>query len=354
MSILVTGGAGFIGSNYILDWLAECDEPVINVDKLTYAGNPHNLAAVKDKHDGYSFVQCDINDYDQIVQLLKKHGIRAIVNFAAESHVDRSIHRPEDFIQTNIVGTYRLLEAAKEHWGALPEEDQEAFRFLHISTDEVYGSLEPDDPPFREGDCYRPNSPYSASKASSDHLVRAYHQTYGLPAIIVNCSNNYGPFQLPEKLIPMCIFNALSGDPIYIYGDGQQIRDWLYVKDHCKAIRLVLDQGLAGKTYNIGGEAEKTNLQVVHAICEILDRTTPGSGGNSYAEQIEFIKDRLGHDRRYAIDTTMIKNELGWKPDQTFEAGIEKTVAWYLANQDWVATATGVSYKTWVETHYKK
>ncbi|MBU1450612.1 MAG: dTDP-glucose 4,6-dehydratase [Proteobacteria bacterium] len=351
MCILVTGGAGFIGSNFILEWLSLCDEPVLNIDKLTYAGNLYNLAslAIDQRH---TFVKLDISDYTVILKLLADHKVRAVVNFAAESHVDRSIHGPEDFIQTNIVGTFRLLEAMRTYWKGLADSEKTSFRFLHVSTDEVYGSLGVDAPPFREDNRYNPNSPYSASKASSDHLVHAYHHTYGLPAIITNCSNNYGPYQFPEKLIPLSIHNALAGTPLPIYGDGQQIRDWLYVKDHCTAIQMVLKYGRVGETYNIGGAAEKANLEVVRTICDILDKENPKAGGGSYKEQIAFVKDRPGHDRRYAIDHGKIGREIGWEPTESFTTGIRKTVRWYLANQKWVAEVTSGAYLEWIEKHY--
>ncbi len=349
--ILVTGGAGFIGSNFVLDWLANCDETVVNLDKLTYAGNLQNLAsAAADKR--HIFIKGDIGDYDLVLKLLTEHQVRAIVNFAAESHVDRSIRGPEEFIQTNIVGTFRLLEVGRNYWNVLPEGEKAAFRFLHVSTDEVYGSLEKDAPPFTETHCYEPNSPYSASKAASDHLVRAYHHTYGLPVITTNCSNNYGPYHFPEKLIPLCIHNALAGKPLPIYGDGQQIRDWLYVKDHCSAIRRVLEAGRVGEVYNVGGWNEKSNIDVAKILCAILDEEKPRADGESYAEQIIFVKDRPGHDRRYAIDARKLERELGWKPAETFETGIRKTVRWYLDNQGWVANVTSGAYREWVERQY--
>lgn len=351
MTILVTGGAGFIGSNFVLDWLAESREPVVNVDKLTYAGNPENLASLK-SDDRYFFVQADINDYQQILSLLTQHKIRAVVNFAAESHVDRSIHGPEEFIQTNIVGSFRLLEAVRHYWNDLESPAQQDFRFLHVSTDEVYGSLDKSDPPFAETNQYQPNSPYSASKAASDHLVRAYHHTYGLPVLTTNCSNNYGPYHFPEKLIPLCIQNALSGKALPIYGDGQQIRDWLYVKDHCSAIRRVLEAGVAGEVYNIGGWNEKANLDVVRVLCSTLDEMHPRADQKSYAEQISYVTDRPGHDRRYAIDAGKLEQELGWKPAETFETGIRKTVRWYLDNQDWVRNVLSGEYQTWLDKNY--
>lgn len=349
--ILVTGGAGFIGSNFVLDWLAKSDEPVINLDALTYAGNLENLASLRGD-PRHLFVQGDIGDFDLVARLLAKRQPRAVVNFAAESHVDRSIHGPEDFIQTNIVGTFRLLEAVRAYWGALAEEAKAAFRFLHVSTDEVYGSLAKDDPPFSETNRYEPNSPYSASKAASDHLVRAYHHTYGLPVLTTNCSNNYGPYHFPEKLIPLVIHNALAGKPLPIYGDGQQIRDWLYVKDHCSAIRRVLEAGRVGETYNVGGWNEKPNLEVVHTLCAILDELSPRADGKPYREQITYVTDRPGHDRRYAIDAGKIERELGWRPVETFETGIRETVRWYLDNQAWVANVTSGAYREWVGKHY--
>jgi len=351
MTILVTGSAGFIGSNFVLDWLAQSDEPVINLDALTYAGNLENLASLEgDKR--HCFVKGDIGDFDLVAKLLAEHQPRAVVNFAAESHVDRSIHGPEDFIQTNIVGTFRLLEAVRAYWGGLGDNAKAAFRFLHVSTDEVYGSLAPTDPAFTETHRYEPNSPYSASKAASDHLVRAYHHTYGLPVLTTNCSNNYGPYHFPEKLIPLVIHNALAGKPLPIYGDGQQIRDWLYVKDHCSAIRRVLEAGKLGETYNVGGWNEKPNLDVVHTLCAILDELSPRADGKPYKEQITYVKDRPGHDRRYAIDASKLERELGWKPAETFETGIRKTVQWYLDNQAWVANVTSGAYQNWVGKQY--
>jgi dTDP-glucose 4,6-dehydratase len=351
MSILVTGGAGFIGSNFVLDWFNHHEEPLINLDKLTYAGNIENLQSLEE--DGrHRFVRGDIGDKNLVNALLAEHRPRAIVNFAAESHVDRSIHGPEDFIQTNVVGTFHLLETVRNYWNTLPEEKKAGFRFLHVSTDEVYGSLNKDAPAFSETSRYEPNSPYSASKAASDHLVRAYHHTYGLPVLTTNCSNNYGPYHFPEKLIPLVIHNALAGEPLPIYGDGQQIRDWLYVKDHCSAIRRVLAAGKAGETYNIGGWNEKANLDVVHALCDILDELQPRPDGRSYRTQITFVKDRPGHDRRYAIDATKLERELGWKPAETFESGIRKTVRWYLDNPDWVRNVTSGTYRDWISKHY--
>jgi dTDP-glucose 4,6-dehydratase len=349
--VLVTGGAGFIGSNFIREWFRYSDEPVINLDKLTYAGNPHSLGDVADR-DGYSFVHGDIGDAPLVMDLLERRGIRAIVNFAAESHVDRSILGPSEFIQTNVVGTFRLLECARAYWGSLPEVRKASFRLLHVSTDEVYGSLRPSDPPFSERNRYEPNSPYSASKAASDHLVRAYHHTYGLPVVTTNCSNNYGPYQFPEKLIPLCIHNALLGKPLPIYGDGKQVRDWLYVTDHCSAIRRVLEAGQLGEVYNVGGSSERPNLEVVHALCAALDRVQPRSDGKPYSTQITFVQDRPGHDRRYAIDASKMSLELGWRPSESFESGVEKTVRWYLDHQDWVRQVTSGEYRTWIERHY--
>ncbi|MFH1659286.1 MAG: dTDP-glucose 4,6-dehydratase [Pseudomonadota bacterium] len=351
MAILVTGAAGFIGSNFVLDWLAQSDEPVINLDDLTYAGNLENLASL-DGDARHIFVKGSIGDFDLVSKLLAEHQPRAVVNFAAESHVDRSIHGPEDFIQTNIVGTFRLLEAVRAFHGQLEKTAKNEFRFLHVSTDEVYGSLAKDEPAFTETHQYEPNSPYSASKAASDHLVRAYHHTYGLPVLTTNCSNNYGPYHFPEKLIPLVIHNALAGKPLPIYGDGQQIRDWLYVKDHCSAIRRVLEAGKVGETYNVGGWNEKPNLDVVHTLCAILDELSPRADGKPYVEQITYVTDRPGHDRRYAIDATKIERELGWKPAETFETGIKKTVQWYLDNQAWVANVTSGAYQNWVGKQY--
>ncbi|NJA04852.1 dTDP-glucose 4,6-dehydratase [Methylomonas sp. UP202] len=351
MTLLVTGGAGFIGSNFVLDWLAQHDEAVVNLDKLTYAGNPENLATLQG--DGrHVFVRGDIGDYGLVLDLLKQYQIRAVVNFAAESHVDRSIHGPEDFIQTNVLGSFRLLEAIRAYWGGLDEAGKSGFRLLHVSTDEVYGSLEKIDPPFAETNQYQPNSPYSASKAASDHLVRAYHHTYGLPVLTTNCSNNYGPYHFPEKLIPLCIQNALAGKPLPIYGDGQQIRDWLYVKDHCSAIRRVLEAGKVGEVYNVGGWNEKANLDVVNVLCAILDELQARADGKSYAEQITYVTDRPGHDRRYAIDAGKLERELGWKPAESFETGIRKTVEWYLANQDWVQNVMSGEYQSWLDKNY--
>lgn len=349
--ILVTGGAGFIGANFVLDWLAASDEPVVNLDKLTYAGNLETLASLQGDAR-YVFVRGDIGDGALVERLLVEHQPRAVVNFAAESHVDRSIHGPEDFIQTNIVGTFRLLEAVRAYWGALEGEAKAAFRFLHVSTDEVYGSLGPGEPAFTEQHRYEPNSPYSASKAASDHLVRAYHHTYGLPVLTTNCSNNYGPYHFPEKLIPLMIVNALAGKPLPVYGDGQQIRDWLYVKDHCSAIRRVLQDGTLGEVYNVGGWNEKPNIEIVHTVCSLLDELRPRGDGKSYRDQITFVKDRPGHDRRYAIDARKLERELGWKPAETFESGIRKTVQWYLDNPEWVAHVQSGAYREWVQKQY--
>jgi dTDP-glucose 4,6-dehydratase len=351
-TILVTGGAGFIGSNFVLDWIALGGETVVNLDKLTYAGNLENLVSLEG-NPRHIFIRGDIGDAELTARLLSEHNPRAIVNFAAESHVDRSIHGPAEFIQTNIVGTFTLLEAARAYWGGLEEEKKKNFRFLHVSTDEVYGSLAPTDPAFKETKQYEPNSPYSASKAASDHLVRAYHHTYGLPVLTTNCSNNYGPYHFPEKLIPLVIHNALAGKALPIYGDGQQIRDWLFVKDHASAIRRVLEAGRVGETYNVGGWNEKPNLDVVHTLCSILDELAPRSEGGSYKEQITYVTDRPGHDRRYAIDASKINQELGWKPAETFETGIRKTVQWYLDNQDWVRNVTSGAYQNWVQKQYQ-
>lgn len=349
--ILVTGGAGFIGSNFVLDWLAQSDEAVINLDLLTYAGNLENLTSLLGD-TRHIFVQGNIGDSTLIASLLQQHQPRAIINFAAESHVDRSIHGPADFIQTNIVSTFHLLEAVRTYWDNLHVDAQTKFRFLHVSTDEVYGSLTKNEPAFTEAHPYQPNSPYSASKAASDHLVRAYHHTYGLPVLTTNCSNNYGPHHFPEKLIPLMIVNALAGKPLPVYGDGQQIRDWLYVKDHCSAIRRVLDAGTVGEVYNIGGWNEKPNIEIVRIICTLLDQLHTRADGKSYNEQITYVTDRPGHDRRYAIDASKIARELGWKPIETFDSGIRKTIAWYLANQDWVGNVTSGAYKNWIEQHY--
>ncbi|WP_415844494.1 dTDP-glucose 4,6-dehydratase [Stutzerimonas zhaodongensis] len=352
MAILVTGSAGFIGANFVLDWLAQNSEAVISLDKLTYAGNAENLESLAGD-TRHTFVKGDIGDSGLIAELLEIHQPRAVINFAAESHVDRSILGPEDFIQTNIVGTFRMLEAVRAYHRKLSAEAAEAFRFLHVSTDEVYGSLSPAEPAFTERHQYEPNSPYSASKAASDHLVRAYHHTYGLPVLTTNCSNNYGPYHFPEKLIPLVIHNALAGKPLPIYGDGQQVRDWLYVKDHCSAIRRVLEGGALGETYNVGGWNEKANIDVVHTLCDILDEEQPRDDGHSYRQQITFVKDRPGHDRRYAIDASKLERELGWKPAETFESGIRKTVRWYLSNQHWVDNITSGAYRDWVSKQYQ-
>jgi dTDP-glucose 4,6-dehydratase len=349
--ILVTGGAGFIGGNFVLDWLSDSkNEGIVNLDKLTYAGNLATLKSLDDD-SRHVFVQGDIADYALVLDLLKKHRIRAVINFAAESHVDRSIHGPSDFIQTNILGTFQLLEAVRAYWSELNLTEKEVFRFLHISTDEVYGSLEPSEPAFSELNAFEPNSPYSASKAASDHLVRAWHHTYGLPVLTTNCSNNYGPYHFPEKLIPLCILNALAGKPLPIYGDGQQIRDWLFVKDHCSAIRRVLEAGRLGQTYNVGGWNEKPNLEVVQTICSVLDQLRPKTNG-SYTDQITFIKDRPGHDRRYAIDASKLESELAWRPVETFETGIRKTIDWYLNHSEWVDGVVSGSYRDWLKKQY--
>jgi dTDP-glucose 4,6-dehydratase len=346
--ILVTGGAGFIGANFVLEWCASADEPVINLDLLTYAGNLGNLAGLKD-NPRHAFVRGDIGDRALVDSLLARHRPRAIVNFAAESHVDRSIHGPAAFIATNVVGTFTLLDAAKAHWSALPAAERAAFRFLHVSTDEVYGSLAPDEPAFAETTPYAPNSPYSASKAASDHLVRAYHHTYGLPALTSNCSNNYGPLQFPEKLVPLMIVNALAGKPLPVYGDGQNVRDWLYVGDHCSALRAVLHGGRPGETYNIGGNAEMKNLDVVRTLCRIVALLVPG---RDPARHITYVKDRPGHDRRYAIDASKIRRELSWTPRETFESGLRRTVQWYLDNGAWLASVTSKEYQQWISLNY--
>jgi dTDP-glucose 4,6-dehydratase len=350
--ILVTGGAGFIGANFVLDWLALNDEPVINLDKLTYAGNLETLASLQGDAR-HVFIQGDIGDQSLLTRLLADHRPRAVIHFAAESHVDRSIHGADEFIQTNVVGTFRLLEAVRAHWASLPEAEKNAFRFLHVSTDEVYGSLAPDAPAFTENRAYEPNSPYAASKAASDHLVRAWHHTHGLPVLTTNCSNNYGPYHFPEKLIPLMIVNALAGKPLPVYGDGMQVRDWLYVKDHCSAIRRVLETGTPGETYNVGGWNEKPNIEIVHAICALLDELRPRDDGASYAAQITHVKDRPGHDRRYAVDARKLETELGWKPADTFETGIRKTVIWYLEHTEWVAHAQSGAYRQWITSHYE-
>ena len=349
--ILVTGGAGFIGSNFVLDWLAGSQEAVLNLDKLTYAGNRANLAALRGDAR-HVFVQGDVGDSALVGRLLAEYQPRAIVHFAAESHVDRSIHGAGDFIDTNIVGTFRLLEAARAYWGGLPEKEKADFRFLHVSTDEVYGSLAPGAPAFTEQHVYEPNSPYSASKAASDHLVRAWHHTHGLPVLTTNCSNNYGPYHFPEKLIPLMITNALAGKPLPVYGDGMQVRDWLYVKDHCSAIRRVLEAGTPGETYNVGGWNEKPNIEIVNMVCSLLDELRPRADGESYASQISYVTDRPGHDRRYAIDARKLERELAWKPAETFDTGIRKTVEWYLANPDWVAQVQSGAYREWVAKQY--
>lgn len=349
--ILVTGGAGFIGANFVLEWLGRNDEAVINLDKLTYAGNLHNLDSVQG-HVRHVFIQGDIGDDILIKRLLTEYQPRAVVNFAAESHVDRSIHGPEDFIQTNIVGTFRLLEAVRAYWNDLEDGARQNFRFLHVSTDEVYGTLAPEAPAFNETNRYEPNSPYSASKAASDHLARAYHHTYGLPVLTTNCSNNYGPYQFPEKLIPLVINNALQGKPLPVYGDGMQVRDWLYVTDHCSAIRRVLEAGQVGEVYNIGGWNEMPNIEIVRTICALLDELHPHDDGISYVTQIAYVKDRPGHDRRYAIDARKIERELGWKPAETFATGIRKTVQWYLGNAVWVTNVTSGAYREWVAKQY--
>ncbi|HWY02135.1 MAG TPA: dTDP-glucose 4,6-dehydratase [Candidatus Acidoferrum sp.] len=350
--ILVTGGAGFIGSNFILQQTQDESVAVVNLDKLTYAGNLNNLDSIAVHKDvRYEFVHGDIGDRDLVRQLMEKHEPRAIVHFAAESHVDRSIRGPDEFIRTNVDGTFALLEQTRAYWGALPEPERNRFRFLHVSTDEVYGSLGPDDPPFCETTPYAPNSPYAASKAASDHLVRAYHHTYGLPTLTTNCSNNYGRFQFPEKLIPLIILNARQGKPLPVYGDGKNVRDWLYVEDHCQAIATVLRDGQPGDTYNIGGWNEKPNIEIVETICDLVDEMAPRAG-DSRRGLITFVKDRPGHDRRYAMDAGKIERELGWKPKATFESGIRQTVRWYLENEQWVRNVTSGSYRQWVATHY--
>jgi len=349
--ILVTGGAGFIGANFVLDWLGGSDETVVNLDKLTYAGNLETLTSLKG-NASHVFVHGDMGDSALVDRLLAEHQPRAVVNFAAESHVDRSIHGPEDFIQTNVVGTFRLLESVRGYWSALDAQRKAAFRFLHVSTDEVYGTLSSTDPAFTEDNRYEPNSPYSASKAASDHLVRAWHHTYGLPVLTTNCSNNYGPYHFPEKLIPLMIVNALAGKPLPVYGDGMQVRDWLYVKDHCSAIRRVLEAGRLGETYNVGGWNEKPNIEIVKTVCALLDEMRPRADGKGYAEQISYVTDRPGHDRRYAIDARKLEKELGWKPAETFETGIRKTVEWYLANEDWVRNVQSGTYRDWIGKQY--
>ena len=351
MTILVTGAAGFIGSNFVLDWLNQSKEDVVSLDLLTYAGNLENLSSL-DGNPRHHFIKGNIGDRELVSEILKKYQVRAIVNFAAESHVDRSIQGPEDFIETNIVGTYNLLESARGYWNNLDQNLKQDFRFLHISSDEVYGSLSSSDHPSNENDPYKPNSPYSASKAASDHLVRAWFQTYKLPVLTVNSANNYGPYQFPEKLIPLCILNALKGKPLPIYGDGQQIRDWLYVKDHSAAIREILKEGKIGETYNVGSWNEKTNLEVVETLCAILDELKPKSNGESYLEQITFVKDRLGHDKRYAIDASKLECQLKWRAQETFETGLRKTVLWYLENLNWVSHVASSEYQHWVKKHY--
>jgi len=348
--ILVTGGAGFIGSNFVLDWLDRVDEGVINVDMLTYAGNLQNLAAVQD-NPLHCFSRTDICDRKAMDLLFQEHKPRAVVHFAAESHVDRSIHGPEAFVRTNIIGTFTLLEAARAYWQGLGKSAGDGFRFLHVSTDEVYGSLGPDDAAFTEAHPYQPNSPYSATKAGSDHLVRSYFHTYGLPVVTTNCSNNYGPFQFPEKLIPLIIANALAGKPLPVYGDGLNVRDWLYVGDHCSAIRRVLEAGRNGETYNVGGNSERPNIEIVRQVCALLDELRPDAGGPR-DRLITYVKDRPGHDRRYAIDPTKIEAELGWRPAETFDTGIRRTVAWYLANQEWVAAVQSGAYREWMDRNY--
>ncbi len=351
MTILITGGAGFIGANFVLDWLAQSPEPVVNLDKLTYAGNLESLSSLQGD-PRHTFVQGDIGDGALLASLLARHRPRAVLNFAAESHVDRSIHSPEDFIQTNVVGSFRLLQAVRAYWNDLEGEARAGFRLLHVSTDEVYGSLGATDPAFTESHRYEPNSPYSASKAASDHLVRAYHHTYGLPVLTTNCSNNYGPYHFPEKLIPLMIVNALAGKPLPVYGDGMQVRDWLYVKDHCSAIRRVLEAGQAGQTYNIGGWNEKPNIEIVKTVCALLDELRPRADGTRYGTQISHVRDRPGHDRRYAIDAGKLERELAWRPAETFESGIRKTVQWYLANPEWVAHVQSGAYREWLSRQY--
>ena len=348
--ILVTGGAGFIGANFVLDWLRQSDEPVLNLDKLTYAGNLETLKSLEG-NPRHAFARVDICDSVALDRLFAEHRPRAVLHFAAESHVDRSIDGPADFVQTNLVGTFTLLEAARRYWGGLSDNEQAAFRFLHVSTDEVFGSLSSDEAAFSETTPYAPNSPYSATKAGSDHLVRAYQHTYGLPTLTTNCSNNYGPYQFPEKLIPLMIANALDGKALPVYGDGQNVRDWLYVGDHCSAIREVLARGMTGETYNVGGWNEKMNLEVVHTLCDLLDELRPKANG-SYREQISDVKDRPGHDRRAAIDARKLERDLGWKPAETFESGLRKTVLWYLENHEWVAGVQSGEYRNWMAKHY--
>jgi dTDP-glucose 4,6-dehydratase len=349
--ILVTGGAGFIGSNFVLDWVRNSTEAILNVDKLSYAGNLENLKSIVGC-ESHFFVKGDIENNKQMDDLFGRYKPRAIVNFAAESHVDRSILEPDAFIKTNVMGTFCLLKTALKHWRTWSDTDQDQFRFLHVSTDEVYGSLGPNDPAFTESNKYEPNSPYSASKAASDHLVKAYYHTYGLPVLVTNCSNNFGPFHFPEKLIPLVINNAISGKKLPIYGDGQQVRDWLFVSDHCEAIKCVLQNGRSGEVYNIGGNSERTNIEVVKAICGILDELHPRADGNSYSKQIVHVADRPGHDRRYAVNSTKIRQELGWSPKESFESGILRTVQWFLSNQSWVEDVTSGAYRGWVATQY--
>mgnify|MGYP000930130808 CR=1 FL=1 len=351
MQILVTGGAGFIGSNFVIDWLASSDEPVVNVDKLTYAGNPENLKSLRGS-TRHVFVHGDICDRALLDALLQRHRPRAVVHFAAESHVDRSIHGPGEFIRTNVEGTFALLEASRAYWSALGSLEQKDFRFLHVSTDEVYGTLAPEDAPFAEGHTFAPNSPYSASKAAADHLVRAWHHTYGLPVVTTNCSNNYGPYHFPEKLIPLMIVNALAAKPLPVYGDGMQVRDWLYVKDHCSAVRAVLEGGRVGETYNVGGWNEMPNIEIVKAVCRLLNELRPSDAGD-YTQLITYVKDRPGHDRRYAIDARKIERELGWLPAETFDSGLRKTVEWYLSNSQWVANVQSGAYREWLEKQYQ-
>lgn len=350
-SILVTGGAGFIGSNYVLDWLSRDLGPVVNLDKLTYAGNLNNLASLEGD-DRYAFVQGDIGDSKLMKRVLEQYRPRAVINFAAESHVDRSIACAEEFIATNVVGTFRLLEVCREYLAGVADADRQAFRFIHVSTDEVFGSLAIGDPAFTEQHRYAPNSPYAASKASSDLLVRAWHHTHGLPVIVTNCSNNYGPFQFPEKLIPLMIHNALRALPLPVYGDGRQVRDWLYVGDHCAAIRVVLEKGIIGETYNIGGDSQMANVDTVHLLCDILDDERPRDDGGSYRTQIRFVTDRPGHDQRYAVNATKLTRDLGWCPEKTFETGLRNTVRWYLDNFAWVESVVSGSYREWVVRNY--
>lgn len=349
--ILVTGGAGFIGSNFVLHWIATAGRPLVNLDKLTYAGNPHNLASVG-SNPTYTFVQGDICNRELVDSLLQEHKPSAIVHFAAESHVDRSILGPEAFLETNVRGTFVLLQAAREYYAALPDLEKQTFRFLHVSTDEVYGTLAPEDPAFHEDTPYAPNSPYAASKAASDHLVRAWVHTYGLPAIITNCSNNYGPYQFPEKLLPLMITHAVAGKPLPVYGDGQQVRDWLYVLDHCRALQQVLERGRIGETYNIGGGNQRSNLEVVHTLCSLLDELLPQSPYKPHAQLIRMVQDRPGHDRRYAIDARKLESELGWQAEETFETGLRKTVEWYLTHTDWTENVTSGVYQQWMQENY--